>query len=59
MMMLEGPSWEAVWLFHNVPKISQMRATAQELSTQPSAALTVTIFFFLMSPWDRLDRREH
>ena len=31
-MMLEGPSWEAMWHFLDVPEILQRRAAAQEFN---------------------------
>ena len=48
MMILEEPSWEAVWPFLNDPEILQMCATAQEFNDATEYGPYFELFFFLM-----------
>ena len=47
-MMLEGPSWEAMQPFSNVPEIAQMRATAQAFHDATKYGPYCELFFFSM-----------
>ena len=49
LMLLEGPSWEAMWPCRCVPEISQMRATARAWNDATECG-HCELFFFLMKP---------
>ena len=47
-MMLEGPSWEAMWPFLIVQEILQMRATVKQCNNATRYRPFREFFFFLM-----------